>query len=274
MLISHWLKDSVKSDYWDVLRAQGKSIGSVTIQYLKTNIPKAKIFYIDVTNSAITQSLDSILVNPSLCNELFELPYDATLIESNSHGMEGAVLITKGLDSVYDYQAAAFSFDKSGKYSITPVIIFFNKGTVVRAENGDIGLSNIAIIDIMSDKFTDVIDDRIANHCAYIAETLAMISLINSPKIIDTITKPTQHFLNKKRIRNGKPPITEYHVIKLKPEIERQFRESEKNAASGKMPFHWRRGHFKALPCGLRWWNAHTVGKKENGEVVSGYLVE
>lgn len=103
---------------------------------------------------------------------------------------------------------------------------------------------------------------------------ICQICLINSPKIIDTITKPTQHYLNKKRIRNGKPPITEYHVIKLKPEIECQFKESEKNAASGKMPFHWRRGHFKALPCGLRWWNAHTVGKKENGEIVSGYLME
>lgn len=126
-------------------------------------------------------------------------------------------------------------------------------------------------INIKKDKL-DAID--VESLRASLGLMLVQIALINSPKIIDTIIKPTQHFLNKKRIRNGKPPITEYHVIKLKPEIERQFKESEKNAASGKMPFHWRRGHFKALPCGLRWWNAHTVGKKENGEIVSGYLME
>jgi hypothetical protein len=223
-----------------------------------------KIFVVD-NNEAIQQARINLLSSPDSLKELSRLPYKKMIIElTNNADFKDCCYVFEEIEGegrrCFMINFAYFINDEDG--------VILEDNALVYPETVHGSAKDGLYVDIRHD----------GGNGSYIAQCavglMAQIGLINSKQITDDVIKPTQHFLNKKRIRNGNPPITEYHVIKLKPEIERQFKESEKNAASGKMPFHWRRGHFKALPCGLRWWNAHTVGKKENGEVISGYLLE
>lgn len=263
MLVSHWWKSRARN-YWE-----GLPLEDFAKKFIYDAAQEAKIFYIEDLG-VMVDAIKSIENNDLICRELFALPFATVLLETKRPDGKTCALISKTEIGQYKYSLISAEQEPSGKNMLSRVMVFFNEDSLC----SDGTVNDISILDLQSGKYIEKLDDELSNYLGYISESIATIAFLNSPKIIDIITKPTQHFLNKKRIRNGKPPITEYHVIKLKPEIERQFKESEKNAASGKMPFHWRRGHFKALPCGLRWWNAHTVGKKENGEVISGYLLE
>lgn len=257
MLISHFIKNSTKDGV-------------------------SKIFLIQECD-ALSHARKVLSGNPCAVRELSKnLPFPHIYLEFKLDDKSEMSISLKKLENKDFFVAGLFYWPKEQKDMVVGItnVAFsadsYNSNGIQKEMSFNFDKAKMVAFDkngLMKEKELDY-----QNNYDFVKQNLGIAvvqnALINSPQIIDTITKPTQHHLNKKRIRTGKPPITEYHVIKLKPEIEKQFKESEKNAASGKMPFHWRRGHFKALPCGLRWWNAHTVGRKENGEVVSGYLLE
>jgi hypothetical protein len=100
---------------------------------------------------------------------------------------------------------------------------------------------------------------------------MGVVALINSPKIVDLENVPTDK-INKHRMKKNKPPLVSHSIIKLQKHVKAQQKASVETGAG--VALHWRRGHFKAKPKGMTWWNPHVVGKRELGEVVSGYLME
>lgn len=79
--------------------------------------------------------------------------------------------------------------------------------------------------------------------------------------------------LNKSRLRKGKRPFFSYHVVVLNKEHhERETRVGLGSHASPR--FHWRRGHIRVLPSGVKTWvSPHTVGNSKLGVVDKDYVV-
>lgn len=69
-------------------------------------------------------------------------------------------------------------------------------------------------------------------------------------KEVETTIERAKPGVNERRVRQGKPPIDDRHVVRIRPEIIRQFTgNSIGERASPRM--HWRRGHFRRLPSGV-----------------------
>jgi hypothetical protein len=93
---------------------------------------------------------------------------------------------------------------------------------------------------------------------------------MNSKRITDF--KPAEDLsrINKKRLRLGKLPLCEYHIVDLNKEIKQCLKQTDSEVVHG-VRFHWRRGHFKARKTGIFWWNPHTAGRAEYGEIDKEY---
>ncbi len=88
--------------------------------------------------------------------------------------------------------------------------------------------------------------------------------------------------LNKKRIRNGKQPIFDYHVLNVVvPSKKRGC--ANKSAPLSHNRVHLCRGHFKEYTqdhplfgkyTGLYWWQPHVRGQNKDGIVMKDYNVE
>lgn len=107
----------------------------------------------------------------------------------------------------------------------------------------------------------------------------AFLLLLNC-KNISPLKQPAPEKLNKKRTRQGKLPLFDYHVLAL----------NEHNREAGIKPFHIMnpnsvrvhlcRGHFKEYKWpnllfgkyeGLWWWAPHVRGNKRRGLVLKDY---
>lgn len=77
--------------------------------------------------------------------------------------------------------------------------------------------------------------------------------------------------LNKKRARNGKPPILTYKTLVLKPGVSTQ-RDAGGSHASPRV--HLRRGHIRQLADKSVWVQPCVVGDKRRGMVVKEYRVD
>jgi len=87
--------------------------------------------------------------------------------------------------------------------------------------------------------------------------------------------------LNKKRRKNGKQEIFDYHVLNVVvPSKKRGYRESTEPLSHNRV--HLCRGHFKEYTAehplfghliGLYWWQPHVRGQNKDGIVVKDYNV-
>lgn len=93
---------------------------------------------------------------------------------------------------------------------------------------------------------------------------------MNSKRITDI--KPAEDLtrINKKRLRLGRLPLCEYHVVDLNKEIKQYLKQVDGEVVHG-VRFHWRRGHFKIRKTGIFWWNPHTAGRVAYGEIEKEY---
>ena len=88
--------------------------------------------------------------------------------------------------------------------------------------------------------------------------------------------------LNKKRIRNGKAPIFDYHVLNVVvPGKKRGYSPETEPLSHNRV--HLCRGHFKEYTSehplfghltGLYWWQPHVRGQNKSGIVVKDYNVK
>lgn len=78
--------------------------------------------------------------------------------------------------------------------------------------------------------------------------------------------------LNKKRIKNGKSPIQDYHVIHLGKRIIKK--SAGKGEKKGEQLRHKRRGHFRRYQSGkVQWIKEYWAGKEEKGIQLKNYVV-
>lgn len=93
---------------------------------------------------------------------------------------------------------------------------------------------------------------------------------MNSKRITDVHPAEDLSRINKKRLRLGKLPLCEYHIVDLNKEIKQYLKQIDGEVVHG-VRFHWRRGHFKIRKTGIFWWNPHTAGRIANGEIHKEY---
>ena len=93
---------------------------------------------------------------------------------------------------------------------------------------------------------------------------------INSPRITEFRPCDDLTRINRKRARQGRPPLSSYQVVDLNRDVKASLRLNDQE--EGGVRFHWRRGHFKARKSGLFWWKPHTAGRREFGEIRKEYV--
>lgn len=103
-----------------------------------------------------------------------------------------------------------------------------------------------------------------------------ILILLNTPKLTEVTESEDFIAINKKRVRQSKPPLVTYRIVDLSKDMKRRIRESEEHEKLHGKAFHYVRGHFKYLSRanvpGLYWWSPHTAGSKEFGTVHKAYV--
>jgi hypothetical protein len=96
------------------------------------------------------------------------------------------------------------------------------------------------------------------------------LSVLNCVNVrTETVEAPAA--LNKKRQRNGKPPIYSYKTLVLRPSAAQR----EDQGGTHESPrIHLRRGHIKHRKTGDFWWQPHVVGDRTRGVVMKDYRAD
>jgi hypothetical protein len=112
--------------------------------------------------------------------------------------------------------------------------------------------------------------------------TLNFFLYLFSCKNISTKTHHPPKRLNKKRIKSGRPPVIQHKTLQITLPSN-ALRSTSNKHASGIMPFHLCRGHFKTYTkekplfghiVGRYWWQPQARGRKKVGVVTKDYDVK
>lgn len=231
-------------------------------------LSKAKIFLVQECD-ALAEARLALREKPDALNELWRAPYRDMLIEIMPGKDQENCNVDRILYCIRVGESGAWEIGvvfqtKTRELRPYPLKTSFMPGTYFHEpDTGFFGADIIRGFPRNED------EDYVAQR--YI-DVVALIGLINSKKIITVTDSPDVSRLNRKRAKNNRPPLIEYKVIRISDAVRTAFRDSKVGDGSTKL--HWRRGHFKARKTGVFWWSAHTAGRKENGEVISGYLME
>ena len=123
---------------------------------------------------------------------------------------------------------------------------------------------------------------QIAKECSYNITMLNLTLKLLNCKNIQTETIKAPEALNKKRRRNGKQEIFDYHVLNVVvPGKKRGYSPETEPLSHNRV--HLCRGHFKEYTSehplfghltGLYWWQPHVRGQNKSGIVVKDYNVK
>ena len=120
------------------------------------------------------------------------------------------------------------------------------------------------------------------NDNGYLSLFQNCIKLLNC-KNIQTEKIPAPAKLNKKRIRTGKQPIFDYHVLNLVLPSNKKRGYQEQSIPLSHNRIHLCRGHFKEYTkehplfgkyTGLYWWEPSVRGQNRDGIVMKDYSVK
>lgn len=197
-----------------------------------------------------------------MLSEKVRLPFRNTVVkyERELLGIKGFVLSEMdNTDENYIFVAAAYGSEKQ----YTPVGVDVK---ALRVEEGADGYHSVVFplhrvameYDPHAGRRTDLPDEYALGFIRSLCDILA---IINSPNIIEKETTDYSK-LNKKRIKQGKPPLPDVTTITIKREILKELKEQEEaeREPGAKKRLHWRRGHFKHMPTGTFWYSACLVG--------------
>jgi hypothetical protein len=138
------------------------------------------------------------------------------------------------------------------------------------------------LADVMyTDGFVGVCSyDQVTIELAYYV-FFAVIKLLNC-KNISTETIKAPEALNKKRRKNGKQEIFDYHVLNVTvPGHKQDYREVSEPLSHVRV--HLCRGHFKEYTrehplfgklTGLYWWQPHVRGQNRDGIILKDYQIK
>lgn len=115
----------------------------------------------------------------------------------------------------------------------------------------------------------------------HMAELASRAAIILSCKNITTEIIKAPESLNKKRRKNGKQEIFDYHILNVTMPGEKQgYKENGESLSHNRV--HLCRGHFKEYTqehplfgrhTGLYWWQPHVRGQNKDGIVMKEYNI-
>lgn len=100
------------------------------------------------------------------------------------------------------------------------------------------------------------------------------IDVLNCSNVV-TVDNPPPEALNRKRLKNGKPPVYTYktlHIVKPRNEANSSVMPCSPCGRLGPR-LHLRRGHIRRLPGKQVWVSSCMVGEKSRGSVKKDYAV-
>lgn len=129
------------------------------------------------------------------------------------------------------------------------------------------------------DKLTD---KWCKDHAQEVSTAVAILNVLHCKNVrLAPVEAPLR--LNKKRIKGGKHPIFEYHILTVDLNKGNSERSDSTGEAIGIMPVHLCRGHFKEYSedkplfgkyAGRYWWQPYARGKAEQGIVTKDYQLK
>lgn len=118
-----------------------------------------------------------------------------------------------------------------------------------------------------------ILDLARADWAGEVAYLLAVIGMLNTRNAAETV-RVDRSKINKSRIRSGKPPLMEHHLLtvhtKRKQRVFGGKGTGDKHAA---MRGHFCRGHFKKRKTGIYFWHPHARGDFSRGTVTKDYAL-
>lgn len=113
--------------------------------------------------------------------------------------------------------------------------------------------------EVERDEFMRFLWDQVRAICIALDAEVATHSVIRAP-----------HKLNEKRSRDGKPPVSDYHVV----DLARRHRVANPSGAVGgvgKKRLHFRRGHWRHYETTKTWVRWCLVGNPDLGFIQKSY---
>jgi hypothetical protein len=127
------------------------------------------------------------------------------------------------------------------------------------------------------------IDTAPGGSFAYICDTLgAALTLVNAKGTTIEVNTPPEN-LNRRRVKDGKPPLVSYHTVKIDPDRIVKRREGESAGGGPPKALHMVRGHRANYAEGKGlfgkvkkeiWFPPQLRGSIEAGQVVKHYEVK
>ncbi len=208
------------------------------------------------------------------------MPYKCLWIDSLSSGSskKGALVIDqdetagfRNVNSEDQYQVCAFHYFKDiNRWRLNPCMASFNdKRTTFN--HYSLPFTHRSLPEDVLQKAQDML-------CDPLIMVITTIMLLNC-KNISTEKIFAAPKLNKKRRKNWKQELFDYHVLNVVvPSARREYRESTKPLSHNRV--HLCRGHFKEYTSehplfgrltGLYWWQPHVRGQNREGIVMKEY---
>lgn len=230
---------------------------------LQRHVETAKVFRIEDFQDSRHLGY-SILEKSSNKDLICKLPFETVVIETKENGQRWCWLLWRDLMNDGELYLAFFR-TKQDNSPIELFIVCHIKPATLEVDKD--GNSSIEMATAIAGLVTESSDVWVV---PMIISALSFLAIINSPRIID-VEDPDLTKINRKRIANGKIPLLEYSIIRLKSHILRTTREE---LQTGRVRQHWVRGHLKVRKTGVFWWNEHLAGNPEHGKVEGLYLLE
>lgn len=101
---------------------------------------------------------------------------------------------------------------------------------------------------------------------------VAILAVINSPRIVRFADEPNIRRLNQKRLREHKTPFLTWRTIKINVDGRQEHIGHQKNE-TGKMPLHFTRSHLRRVKGEWRLIQAYWSGDAKNGRILKSYQV-
>lgn len=100
----------------------------------------------------------------------------------------------------------------------------------------------------------------------------AVLGLLNARNVVEQSTTDYTK-LNRARARNGKLPLFEHKVLRIRALHRPSLAPISSPKGSGEVRACFVRGHFKQRATGLFWWGPHVRNKHAKGFVAKDYIV-
>lgn len=178
------------------------------------------------------------------------------------------------------YKYGSLMFNEGNRFAIIP--FFYDQGQwfvnpqVLMLQGGEL-FPSFPFVDIPPQYLQQCED------VAFLAYgvTISVLILLNCKNITSEIIKAPEA-LNKKRRKNGKQEIFDYHILNVTvPGKKREYREQSEPLSHVRV--HLCRGHFKEYTkdhplfgklTGLYWWQPHVRGQNKEGIVMKDYAIK